>query len=478
MSKQEVLNRTKIVCTIGPASRSQSVLREMMRAGMDVARVNFSHGSVDDNLAIISGIKEAAKAEGKIIPIMQDLQGPKLRVGELPEEGVELLEDTVLTLKVGANKSEPKTIPVPYERLHEEVSRGDRILLNDGLIELEVLGVQGKSVSAKVVLGGKLLGRQGLTVPSRSLDIDALTDKDRKDLVFGLEANVDFIALSFVKTADDVRLLKKEIEAALPRDTEPPGIVVKIEKHEAVKNFDAILEEADAVMVARGDLGLETSFSTVPVTQKALIAKCVVAGKPVITATHMLSSMTIRPRPTRAEASDVANAVIDHTDAVMLSEETATGRFPVRSVAVMAEIIMSTEESPLDNLKPEKGSEAEPVSLAVAGAAVEMARHVKAEAILVTTASGYSARSVARFRPETSIFAATPSPRLSRQLMLSWGVTPIFIDGIDDLDEAVKPALEEIKKQGELSAGDKVAVVSGLKKEEGGFDSAMRLVEV
>jgi len=478
VSKKEILNRTKIVCTIGPASRSQSVLREMIRTGMDAARVNFSHGSIDANLSIISGIKEAAKAEGKNIPIMQDLQGPKLRVGELPEAGLELLEDTVQTLKAGVNKSEPKTIPVPYERLHKEVRRGDHILLNDGLIELEVLGAQGKSVSAKVVLGGILLGHQGMTVPSRNLDIESLTEKDRKDLGFGLEANVDLVAMSFVKTADDVRLLKKEIEAALPRDVEPPGIVVKIEKHEAVKNFDEILKEADVVMVARGDLGLETSFSTVPVTQKALIAKCVVAGKPVITATQMLSSMTIRPRPTRAEASDVANAVIDHTDAVMLSEETATGRFPVRSVAAMSEIIMSTEESPLDNLRPVEGSEAEPVPLAVAGAAVEVARHIKAEAILITTQSGYSARSVARFRPEIFIFAATPSPRVARQLMLSWGVTAMFIDGVENLDEAVKPALSEIQKMGELPEGAKVVVVSGLKRDEGGFDSAVRVVEV
>lgn len=478
MAKRNVVNRTKIVCTIGPACAAKSILGEMIQAGMDVARINFSHGSAESNLELLAAVREAANLEGVPVAIMQDLQGPKLRVGELSDEGEELAEGTIRVLRTGEAAAEKGIIPVPLERLHQEVRRGDRVLLNDGLIEGEVVGVDGRNISVRILLGGTLLAHQGLTVPSRTLSIESLTEKDRKDLVIGLKNNVDFVALSFVKTADDVRKLKELIAKELPRNMEAPAIVVKIEKYEAVENFDEILEEAEAVMIARGDLGLETSYSSVPVTQKKLIAKSILAAKPVITATHMLSSMTLRPRPSRAEASDVANAVIDHTDAVMLSEETATGRYPVRSVMTMAEIIENTEESPLDNLIPEKKSQGESVPLAMAGAAVTLAWQIGAKAIVVTTRSGYSARAVAKLRPEATVVAATSNNRVTNQLQLSWGVTPVTTDRSGDPAGMAKEAMAILAKQKVLGKGDKVVVISGLKQESGKYDSGLRVVEV
>ncbi|MFH1354483.1 MAG: pyruvate kinase [bacterium] len=473
----EEKGRTKIVATLGPASASKTVLRDMVIAGMDVARINFSHGTTDANLELLRLVREAARAEETQVAIMQDLQGPKLRVGQLPEDGWELVDGLNATLLAGAESMDGEAIPVLYKRLAGELKAGDRILLNDGLLELEVTAVKGKRIYTKVLLGGTLLSNQGLTIPSVSLSLEALTEKDEADLSLGLKEGVDFVAMSFVRTVDDVLNLKQKIVDILPDDVDAPAVVVKIEKHEALKNFDAILEEADAVMIARGDLGLATSLSSVPVAQKEIVARCLVAGKPVVVATHMLSSMTIRPRPTRAEVSDVANAVIDHTDAVMLSEETALGRYPVRSVKTMAEIIARTEESPLDNLMPHREAMGEPVPQAAAAAAVELARHVEAEAILITTHSGYSARAIARYRPETRVFAATDDPVVQRQLMLSWGITPIYVEGYKEPEKMMGDALDILHSRHSILPGSRIIVVSGLKRKET-YDSAVRVVEV
>jgi len=474
---EEIVGRTKIVATIGPASASRSVLRDMIIAGMDVARINFSYGTADTNIDLMGVVREAAKAEGVSVAIMQDLQGPKLRVGELPAGGLALVEGLRATLLAGSENMEGDAVPVPYQRLAREVKPGDRILLNDGLLELEVASVRGRRIHTKVLLGGKLLANQGLTVPSASLSLESLTEKDEADLSLGLKHGVDFVAMSFVRTGRDVVDLRQKIAAGLPDDADFPAVVAKIEKHEALKNFEAILKEADAVMIARGDLGLATSLSSVPLAQKELVAKCLVAGKPVMVATQMLSSMTMRPRPTRAEVSDVANAVIDHTDAVMLAEETALGRYPVRSVRVMSDIISRTEESPLDDLMPHREARGEPVPQAVAAAAVELARHVEARALLVTTRSGYSARAVARFRPETRVFAATDNPRVQRQLMLSWGIMPVYVEGYEEPERMVDKALTILHDRYSIPSGSRVVVVSGLKREEG-YDSAVRVVEM
>lgn len=470
-------NRTKIVCTIGPASSAPATLQQMIQAGMDVARINFSHGTAESNLELVENVRAAAKKVGRFIAILQDLQGPKIRVGLLPPEGLELLEGKMARLRAGVVEAEEGVIPVLYERFAKDLQRGDRILLEDGTKELEVLGIDGQYIDTKVIVGGHLISHKGINVPTRTLSVEAMTEKDEEDLAFGLKHDIDFVALSFVRTAEDVKRLKKKIEQGTPRDTEPPQIIVKIEKHEALKNFEEILEVTDGVMIARGDLGLETPAALVPLRQKELIARCIVAGKPVITATEMLASMELRPRPTRAEVSDVANAVIDHTDAVMLSAESATGRFPVRSVEMMAEIIQNIEESPLDDLMPHKDARGEPVYLATAAAAVELARHVDAAALLVTTHSGYSARAAARFRPEVPLFAATDSPRVRNQLLLSWGVTPFVVEGYEQPQKMVEKAVDILKKTYGVKAGSRVVVVSGLKRKQGGFDASIRVVE-
>ncbi len=472
-------NRTKIVCTIGPSSSTLGVLKDMIAAGMDVARINFSHGSHDSNLELLDKIRAAAQEVSRPIAILQDLQGPKIRVGTLPEAGLELIEGKMATLQAGVLEADAGIIPVPYDRFAHDLRRGDRILLADGTREVEVLEVKGTIIKAKVLLGGHLISYKGINVPTVSLSIESMTEKDDKDLAFGLQHDIDFVALSFVRSADDVNKLREKIERFLPKGTEPPHIIVKIEKHEALQNFDEILEATDGVMIARGDLGLETPVARLPLHQKELIAKCVVAGKPVITATEMLASMENNPRPTRAEVSDVANAVIDHTDATMLSGESAMGRYPVRAVQTMADIINNTEESPLDNLLPHKDARGGSAALAMAGAAVEVARHVRAAAILVITTSGYSARAVAKFRPEIPIFASTGNSRVQKVLILTWGVTPFLAQNYANPEKIVWNSLDILRQEYKIASGSKIVVVSGLKKiKGGGFDSAVRVVEI
>ncbi len=478
LAKTDVVNRTKIVCTIGPASSSVETLEKMIAAGMDVARFNFSHGSYESNLELLEKVRTASKKVGRPVAILQDLQGPKIRVGVLPAEGVELVEGQTVTLQAGVKEAKPGIIPVPYDRLAHDVRKGDRLLLDDGTRELEVIDVRGPIIRAKVILGGKLLSKKGINTPTVALSIESLTAKDIQDLEFGLKQDIDFVALSFVRQANDVVELKKKITKYLPKNVAAPAIIVKIEKNEALVNFDEILKISDGVMIARGDLGLETPATKVPMHQKMIIAKCIVAGKPVITATQMLDSMQRTPRPTRAEVSDVANAVIDHTDAVMLSGESAMGQYPVESVATMAQIIEDTEESPLDNLLPHREATGEQLSSAVAAASVELARHISAAAILVTTHSGYSARMVSRYRPETPIFAATDHFRTRQQLLLSWGVTAFDVEGYSEPEKMAAKATAILKKTYGLKAGSKVVLVSGLKRSKGGFDTAIRVVEL
>ncbi len=471
--------RTAIVCTIGPASSSIPVLEKMMRQGMNVARINFSHGGHEGNLELVDHVRTAAKNIGVDVAILQDLQGPKMRVGTIPGVGMELVEGKLVRLQAGVQSADPDIIPVPYDKFAHDLGKGDRILLADGTRELEVVDVQGSIITAKVLLGGMLISNKGINVPTVTLSIESMTEKDDEDLAFGLKQNIDFVALSFVRSANDVRFLKIKIAKWLPADVEPPQIIVKIEKHEALQNFDEILEEADGVMVARGDLGIETPVARIPIHQKEIIAKCVVAGKPVITATEMMASMEYNPRPTRAEVSDVANAVIDHTDAVMLSGESAMGKYPVQVVATMSEIIAQTEESPLDALLPFEDSSGESVPSAVAAAVVLLARHIDASAILITTKSGYSARQVSRFRPELPIFAATPSPRTLRQLLLSWGTVPFLIDGYAHPENMMQEALHTLQEKYHIQKGSKIVVMSGLLQDsEAGFDCSIRVREI
>lgn len=339
--------QTKIVCTIGPASSSFEVLKGMIEGGMNIARFNFSHGSHESNVALLKTVREAADAVQAPVETLLDLQGPKIRIGKLPEAGIVLVEGETVTVHAGVTEAAEGIIPVPYARMATEIKPGDAILLADGTMELETLDVQGNVITGKVTLGGTLLSHKGINVPGVSLVTEAITEKDDKDLRFGLQFDMDFVALSFVRSAQDVLDLRKKIDEYLPEGMKYPKIIVKLEMQEALDNFDEILAATDSVMVARGDLGLETPMHEVPLRQKEMIKKCNSAGKFVITATEMLGSMQYNPRPTRAEVSDVANAVFDGTDAVMLSGETAMGKYPVRTVKMMTDIIVAVETSPL-----------------------------------------------------------------------------------------------------------------------------------
>ena len=472
--------RTNIVCTIGPASSMVPVLKEMILAGMNVARINFSHGDHDGNLHLVDTVRKASKEANMPVAILQDLQGPKLRVGVLPDDGIELIEGKLVRLQAGVLNAEKGVIPVPYDRFAHDLGKSDRILLVDGTRELEVVDVQGNMITAKVLLGGKLISHKGINVPTVTLSMESMTEKDDLDLAFGLKQDIDFVALSFVRSADDVRQLKEKITKWLPEGMEPPQIIVKIEKHEALLNFDEILEETDGVMIARGDLGLETPVAKLPIHQKELIVKCIAAGKPVITATEMMASMEYNPRPTRAEVSDVANAVIDHTDAVMLSGESAMGRYPIQAVRMMSDIIEETEKSSLDDMPANSSMLVDDsIASAVASSAVALARSINAGAILVTTGFGYSARHIARLRPEIPVFAATESSRVFNQLILTWGVQPILIEGYTKPDQMVIEALAQLQKQEGFTEGAKIVIMSGLSKKSGsGFESAIRVREL
>src|SRR3989344_5615681 len=472
--------RTNIVCTIGPASSMVPVLKEMILAGMNVARINFSHGDQEGNLDLVDKVRSASQEAGIPVAILQDLQGPKLRVGVLPNEGIELVEGKLVRLQAGVLEAEKGVIPVPYDRFAHDLGKSDRILLVDGTRELEVVDVQGNIITAKVLLGGKLISHKGINVPTVTLSMESMTEKDDLDLAFGLKQNIDFVALSFVRSAEDIRQLKEKIAKWLPEHAESPQIIVKIEKHEALENFDEILEETDGVMIARGDLGLETPVAKLPIHQKELIIKCIAAGKPVITATEMMASMEHNPRPTRAEVSDVANAVIDHTDAVMLSGESAMGKYPVQAVRMMADIIEQTETSSLDDMSANISVVVDDsVASAVASSAVNLARNIKADAILVTTGSGYSARHIARLRPEMPVYAVTESPRVFRQLLLSWGIQPILIDGYHDPVRMVEASLKVLVAEQAFDRGSKFVIMSGLGKDSRkGFESMIRVREL
>lgn len=342
--------RTKIVCTIGPSSQAISRLTMLMKSGMNAARLNLSHATHADHKRLIKHVRQAEKKTGSWVPIIADLQGPKIRLGSLPKEGVEVKTGEMMQFDTSFKEYKNGVFPVTLKNLHSQVKKKERILIDDGLVEVEVQGVSKTRIKTKVINGGMLSSHKGMNFPDTKLKVSALTKKDKEDAVFALSQGVEWMALSFVKNASDVRMLKKIIDTHTPKGEKKPRIIVKIEKHEAIVNFKEILEEADGVMIARGDLGIEIPAEEVPVRQKELIQACRVAGKPVIVATQMLDSMIRNPRPTRAEVSDVANAVFDHTDAVMLSGESATGKYPVEAVRIMTKIIDEAEQSPYDDV--------------------------------------------------------------------------------------------------------------------------------
>jgi pyruvate kinase len=455
------LRRAKIVCTIGPASREPVMLDRLIAAGMDVARLNFSHGDDQIHAENVRRIRAASERAGKPVAILADLQGPKLRVGIMQEGGVPLAAGETLVLTTDPVVGVPGRVPVQYEHLPRAVSMDDRILIDDGLLELVVLSVSDREIVTRVVTGGILNSNKGLNLPQAALSIPAITDKDREDLRCALKQGVDWIALSFVRTAEEVLELKGYVRELSALD-HPTPVIAKIEKPEAVENIDAIIAVSDGIMVARGDLGIETAPEAVPMAQKMIIGKCNQAGKPVITATQMLDSMIRNPRPTRAEASDVANAILDGSDAIMLSGETATGAYPVEAVETMVRIAHEAELSQVactssEIIAPRSQTFAE----AVAHASVEMSLDLHATAVVAPTVSGQTARAISRFRPPCAIVAVTPSPLVQRELVLCWGVYPLLSQRAATTDEVTADAVEAAQKHGFVSEGDIVVVTGG-----------------
>lgn len=458
--------RTKIVCTIGPASAKPSTLAAMMDAGMNVARLNFSHGTYPEHQKMMELIRAEAAKRDEPIAILQDLQGPKIRVGVLPEEGVMLKAGTEVIFTT-RTKPAKDMIPVTYPKLHLDVQTGQKMLLADGLMDVVVTKVTGRDVYSKVVTGGLLTSHKGLNLPETTISVSAISDKDKLDMAFGVKAGVDMVALSFVRSAKeilDLRYLIKSEERKLGKDatSKPPiRIIAKIEKREAVDKIDEILEAADGIMVARGDLGIEMPAEDVPLIQKKLIEKALAAAKPVIVATQMLESMIQNPRPTRAEVSDVANAVIDHTDAVMLSAESAAGKYPVEAVETMARIIMRTEKSKFDDVDMPRMRTYATEEEAMSSVASMLARSTKAKLVLVASLSGTAGRIVSRFRAELPIFVSTNQERVYRQLAVSWGVVPFVMPTCQTIEELIERSILYLKKNRYAKAGDSMIVIAG-----------------
>ncbi len=440
---------SKIVCTIGPASRTPRMIDRLLSAGMDVARLNFSHSTHEEHAKSISMLRAAAIEHEKPIAVLADLQGPKIRTGPLAGGGPVLLRSgqkfVITTAKVLGDSTRVNTVFTP---LPHEVHRGDRILLSDGLIELRVEKVSGREVICQVVNGGALGEHKGINLPGINLRVPALTTKDRADLKFALKHGADYIAVSFVRRPEDVLLAKQLIRRA-GKDT---PVIAKLEKPEAIENLDAILRAADGVMVARGDLGVEMNPERVPVVQKAIIARAREFRRPVITATQMLESMTENPRPTRAEASDVANAIFDGSDAVMLSAETASGKYPVEAVGMMARIIEEAEASIREFPRP-----AETVAELVCHASREL--HMKL--IAVFTHSGFTARLVSRYRPLVPIVAFSPEAETRRRMALIWGALPRMIQDVQKVDGLAKVAEKRLLEERLVRKGDVIGIVAG-----------------
>jgi len=454
------MQRTKIVCTIGPASQSPDMLVRLIKAGMDVARVNMSHGAHQGHADTIRNIRAAARQVGKAVAILVDLQGPKLRVGKMPLEGVLLQNGNSVALTIEDVPATAEAIPVQFKRLPEAVAAGDRILLDDGLLELLVEGKDEANVHCRVITGGVLTSNKGINLPKAHLSIASITDKDKEDLIFALSQRVDWIALSFVRRAEDVYQLRELISQQCEFGRVTP-IVAKIEKPEAVANIQEIIDATDAIMVARGDLGIEVSPEAVPMMQKMIIQLSNQAGKPVITATQMLDSMIRNPRPTRAEASDVANAILDGADAIMLSGETAVGKYPIEAVETMVRIASETEPHARYGPFGLASDTSHSISEAVCYAATDTAVMLHASAIIAPTLTGGTARILSRFRAPNPIIAITPNPTVQHQLALYWGVHPLTSRRAPDTDTVIEEAVMTVAEAGLIHAGDTVVITAG-----------------
>lgn len=451
--------RTKIVATLGPASTDETILEQMIQAGMNVARLNFSHGTHEDHEETFNKIRRISQRLDKPIAIMQDLQGVKIRTGEIEPVQLTPGEKIILTT---AEPSPEGQIPVDYHDLHKHVLPGGTILVDDGKMELQITAVEGKQITCKVIIGGLLKPHKGINLPGTRLDIPGFTDKDEQDLVFGLHLGVDAVAVSFVSKAEDIARVKRAIQKEKPSEV-PPMVIAKLERPEAVENLDEIIQISDGVMIARGDLGVEMNPEQVPIIQKEIIEKANFYQKIVITATQMLESMIYTPRPTRAEASDVANAIFDGTDAVMLSGETAVGAFPVKTVQMMKAIICQSEKH-LKEWGRWQGTKSDQYfddAIAITGAARELAHDLNVAAVVVFTQSGRTARFMSKAMPRVPIIGFTPNETTYRQMAFYWGVYPHMIQMVNTVEEMLEHVDEIMLKTSPAKDGAQVVVISG-----------------
>jgi pyruvate kinase len=465
------MRNAKIICTVGPACDDNKMLTKLIHAGMNIARLNFSHGTHEEHLSRIKRIRELSAKLKIPVAILQDLQGPKIRIGTFAASSIHLKPGDLFTITTKKVEGNEHIVSTSYKYLPSDVKPGDTILVNDGLIKLSVKEKSNESVFCEVINGGGLYDRRGINMPGVKISEPSLTDKDKKDLEFGLKNDIDYVALSFVRDADSV----KSIKSFMGPDSVP--VVAKLEKPEALENLDSIIAIADVIMVARGDLGVEISSERVPVVQKQIIEACLMAGKPVITATQMLDSMMVNPVPTRAETSDVANAIFDGSDAVMLSGETAFGKYPLESVTLMDAIVREAEKQRKYFRINRSAHEIEGVAdfaESICYAACYASKEIEAHHIIVLTESGRTARLMSNFRPEVPILALTDNPRVFNQMALNWGVTPSLINKKIPIEDDLKELVTYLKTEKKVEKGDKLVVISGSKM-TAGATNMMRL---
>ncbi len=470
--------RTKIVATIGPTSRDEETIRQMIRTGLDVARINFSHGDHETHARAIDDVRRIAYEEGAVVAILSDIQGPKIRIGKIANEPLVLQTGDKLTLTLDEADGTNNVISLPHPEFVRDIKSGMALLLDDGKLEFVVRATAARSLICEVVVPGNLTSRKGISAPTARLTLSAITEKDRRDVEFAMTKNTEYIAMSFVRSEDDIR----EMRWLIRHLGGNAAIIAKIEKHEALENIESIIEASDGIMVARGDLGVETPAEEVPFHQKRIIRLCNQAGKPVITATQMLNSMVDNPRPTRAEASDVYNAILDGTDAVMLSNETASGLYPLRAVETMVNIAAIAEQHIIRGagssdhaiVKTElEGREA--ISDAISQATCQIAETLNCKAIITSTMTGYTSRRVAKERPRTPILCVTPNEITYRRMALVWGVFPLMVPEFNTIDEMIGIVVRAAVNAKLVQLGDLLVIIAGVPFGIGGQTNFLKI---
>ena len=468
------MKKTKIVATIGPATESEEMLTKMLKAGMNVMRLNFSHGDFAEHQMRVNNLRSAMKKSGMRAAILQDLSGPKIRLGEFYQDRVELKTGDKIVITTEKIVGDEKRVSINYLEFPKEVKPGDKVMVDDGKKQFEVLSIKGNEVTCKIIVGGNTKGRRGVNLPDTDISMSCLTEKDLKDVEFGIKNKVDFIALSFVRKPSDI----VELREILKKKKCNAQIIAKIETPQAVKNIDEIISLVDGLMIARGDLAIEVPYQKVPGYQKMMIQKCNDAGKPVITATQMMESMIKSPVATRAEVSDVANAILDGTDAVMLSEETTLGEFPIHAVTVMATVAAEIEANYPEREIVRVGVNGETkISDSITSSVVKTSHDVGAKVIVALTDSGFTARMVSRHKPQATILALTSHEETSNKLCLSFGCKSVTVPRYDSIKDVVKMVREYCLKEKLVKKGDKVVVVGGVPFNTKGLTSNMLMVE-